>query len=80
MSQFVPSYNTVHKTSGIIALCRAWYGMEDDFSIFHAGNVLPFHTENLPFHAKTFFHIPFHTSILKVRLDLNERTSGLFCH
>ena len=23
---------------------RAWYGMEDDFSIFHTGNFLPFHT------------------------------------
>ena len=39
--------------------------MEDDFSIFHTGNFLPFpfHTKNLPFHTKIFFHIPFHTSI-----------------
>ena len=46
---------------------RAWYGMEDDFSIFHTGNFLPFHTKNLlfhiPFHTKIFFHIQFHTKI-----------------
>ena len=45
--------------------------MEEDFSIFHTGNFLPFHTKNLsfhiPFHTKIFFHIPFHTSILKNR-------------
>ena len=44
-----------------------WNGMEDDFSIFHTGNFLPFHTKNLlfhiPFHTKIFFHIPFHTKI-----------------
>ena len=32
-------------------------GTEDDFSMFHTGNFLPFHTKNLP------FHIPFHTKI-----------------
>ena len=32
--------------------------MEDDFSIFHSGNFLPFH---IPFQTKIFFHIPFHT-------------------
>ena len=45
--------------------------MEDDFSIFHTGNFLPFpflfRTKNLPFHipfhTNIFFHIPFHTSI-----------------
>ena len=50
----------------------AWYGIKDDFSIFHTGNFLPFHfhsipfpfyTKNFPLHAKIFFHIPFHTSI-----------------
>ena len=44
---------------------RAWYGMEDDFSVFHTGNFLPFLTKNLPFHTKVLFHIPFHTSIPK---------------
>ena len=45
-------------------------GMEDDFSIFHTGNFLPFHTKNLPFHAKNFFRIPyFHT---KEVLDWNQ--------
>ena len=47
--------------------------MEDDFSIFHTGNFLPFHTTNLPihisFHTKIFFHIPFHA---KVNLDRKE--------
>ena len=39
---------------------RAWYGMEDDFSIFHTGNFLLFH-----FHSSLkFFHSMFH-SILK---------------
>ena len=31
--------------------------MEENFSIFHTGNFLPFHTKNLP------IHIPFNTSI-----------------
>ena len=44
---------------------RAWFGMEDDFCIFHTGNFRPFHTKNLPFHTPIFFHIPFHTSIPK---------------
>ena len=44
--------------------------MEDDFSIFHTGNFLPFyfhfvlkifHSILIPF--QIFFHIPFHTSI-----------------
>ena len=39
---------------------RAWYGMEDDFSIFHAGNFLPFHFHSIP----KIFHFIFH-SILK---------------
>ena len=34
----------------------AWYGMEDDFSIFHTGNFLPFH-----FHSSLkIFHSMFH--------------------
>ena len=41
---------------------RAWYGMEDDFSIFHTGNFLPFQT-------KIFFHILFHTSMPKKLSD-----------
>ena len=53
--------------------------MEDDFSIFHTGNFFPFHTKNLPFHAKIFFHIPFHTSILKFFLTgSNERYKSYF--
>ena len=67
-----------------------WNGMEDDFSIFHTGNFLPFHTKNLPFHipfhskiffhipfhSKTFFHIPFHTKILPIRSAEKNRLSG----
>ena len=32
---------------------RAWYGMEDDFSIFHTGNFLLFHFHFIPkiFHS-----------------------------
>ena len=45
----------------IVCASRAWYGMEYDFSIFRTGNFLPFHSKNLPFHTKIFFHIPFHT-------------------
>ena len=38
---------------------RAWYGMEDDFFLFHTGNFLPFH---IPIHTKNHpFYIPFHT-------------------
>ena len=49
-----------------------WNGMEEDFSIFHTGNF--FHSISIPtqnlqlhfsFHIKIFFHIFFHTSILK---------------
>ena len=39
---------------------RAWYGMEDDFSIFHSSNFLPFHFHSIP----KIFHSIFH-SILK---------------
>ena len=34
----------------------------EDFSILHTGNFLPFH---IPFLPKIFFHIPFHTKILR---------------
>ena len=40
--------------------CKAWYGLEDDFSIFHSGNFLPFHFHSIP----KIFHSIFH-SILK---------------
>ena len=43
---------------------RAWYGtwngMEDDFSMFHTGNFLPFHFHSIP----KIYHSIFH-SILK---------------
>ena len=44
---------------------RAWYGMEDDFSIFHTGNFLPFHFHSIP----KIFHSIFH-SILKFYKEL----------
>ena len=67
----------------VILLSRAWYGMEEDFSIFHTGNFLPFHTENLlfhiPFHTKIFFHIPLRTSIqITFRLEATQRTICTF--
>ena len=34
--------------------------MEDDFSIFHSGNFLSFHTKNLPFHSILKFSSIFH--------------------
>ena len=34
--------------------------MEDDFSTFHTGNFLPFHTKNLS------FRIPFHTKLSSI--------------
>ena len=37
-----------------------WNGMEDDFSIFHTGNFLPFHFHSIP----KIFHSIFH-SILR---------------
>ena len=43
-----------------LIITRAWYGMEDDFSIFHTGNFLPFHFHSIP----KIFHSIFH-SILK---------------
>ena len=36
---------------------RAWYGMEDDFSIFHTGNFLPFHFRSI----LKIFHSIFHS-------------------
>ena len=50
---------------------RAWYEMQDDFSIFHTGNFFSFHFHSIlkifpfhiPFRAKIFLHIPLHTSI-----------------
>ena len=42
------------------ATIRAWYGMEDDFSIFHTGNFLPVHFQSM----LRLFHSIFH-SILK---------------
>ena len=50
--------------------------MEDDFSIFHTGNFLPFHTKNLPFHTKIFFHIPFHASISQT---FRQAMQQIFC-
>ena len=58
-----------HNITSISIVClgqgMVWNRMEDDFSIFHTGHFLPFHTKNLPFHTKIFFHIPFHISIPK---------------
>ena len=70
----------VYFVSYFIDLCcrqgMVWNGMEDDFSIFHAGNFLPFHTQNLPFHFIQKFSSIFH-SILpyrrKLRLEAMQR-------
>ena len=55
--------------------------MEDDFSIFHGGNFLPFYTKNLPFHisfhTKIFLHLP---SILPYQGKFRpEATCNLHC-
>ena len=53
-----------------IPTSRAWYGMEDNFSIFHTGNFVPFHFHSIPkifhfiFHSMLKFSSTFH-SILK---------------
>ena len=40
-----------------------WNGMEDDFSIFHSGNFLPFHFHSIPkiFHSILKFSSIFHS-------------------
>ena len=44
---------------------RAWYGMEEDFSIFHTGNFLPFHFHSIPkiFHSILKFSSIFHSML-----------------
>ena len=50
-------------------------GMEDDFSIFLTGNILPFHKKNLPFHTKFFFHNSIPYFITKKSLDRKQRVT-----
>ena len=51
----VGALNSTYFRQGMV-----WNGMEDDFSVFHTGNFLPFHFNSIP----KIFHSIFH-SILK---------------
>ena len=57
---------TTGRTEGNCNQGMVWNGMEDDFSIFHTGNFLPFHFHSIPkiFHSILKFSSIFH-SILK---------------
>ena len=48
------------------------YGMEDDFSIFHISNFLPFQT-------KIFFHNLFHSILPYQRTIRLEAMQRIFC-
>ena len=54
------------KNKSYVFLAKAWYGMEDDFSIFHAGNFFSFHT-------------PFHTKILVEASHANAYAQAIAC-
>ena len=57
----------------------AWNGMKDDFSIFHTGNFLPFHTKNFPFHSILKFSSIFHSILPYQRNFRLEAMQRLQC-
>ena len=63
------------------AVDGAWHGMEDDFSIFHAGNFLPFHFHSILkiFHSIQKFSSIFHSILPHHRNFRLEAMQRIFC-
>ena len=56
-----------------------WNGMEDDFSIFHTGNFLPFHFILKIFHSVLKFFSIFHSILPYQDKFIPEATRNLHC-
>ena len=59
---------------------RTWYGMEDDFSIFHTGNFLPFHFHSMLEIFHSIFHSILNFSSIFHSILPGTYLGGPWCH
>ena len=84
MESILPLIKNCFSMKLLVCRClavRAWYGMDDDFSIFHTDNFLRFHFHSILkiFHSILKFSSIFHSILPYQRNFRLEAMQRLFC-